>query len=468
MMLTHSFMSRWLLSSILLCLALPMLRAQSLVADLEAPVERGMAEWEVWGSQRSNALSSGTIHTFIEGGFLSRDFFKDALALHPALGGMGVDVGWSKRWTTRPLGQGSWALTGSFGSEVLVSSLWRKELMELTFLGNAGHTGRVDIMNGTGVRAGAFNRFSLGMENTKTRQRLELSLVQRMAGAEWGIPNGSFWVSEEADSMQVNVLSYALASLNELPDTNGLAWNQTLPAYGVGISGALPLTSEMWPLQFHVDFRDIGILFEPAGGMVAFVDTGISTTGLSVPLTSYIDDGLDNEQGLTWQNIVDGNTGYQLDSILLVSDSASSRMMMLPSRVQASLTWWPSPDVQIRAKVRAGSWMPSSEYTLGVGWIPGKRLAFGLDFRSGGWGGPRPVTWLKLRISEKRILSLEVDDPAGWFWGQEVAANTYGRGVRFSLQRLPGAGWSRFMGLPSRDLRKPLPRVEPVAPKMGS
>ena len=42
MRLMHSFMPRMLVSSVLVCLALPMLHAQSLVADLKAPVERGM------------------------------------------------------------------------------------------------------------------------------------------------------------------------------------------------------------------------------------------------------------------------------------------------------------------------------------------------------------------------------------------------------------------------------------------
>ena len=60
-------MPRMLLCSVLICWALPMLHAQSLVADLKAPVERGMGEWEIWGSQRSNALSFGTIQTFMEG-----------------------------------------------------------------------------------------------------------------------------------------------------------------------------------------------------------------------------------------------------------------------------------------------------------------------------------------------------------------------------------------------------------------
>jgi hypothetical protein len=65
------------------------------------------------------------------------------------------------------------------------------------------------------------------------------------------------------------------------------------------------------------------------------------------------------------------------------------------------------------------------------------------------------------------MLSIEVDDPLGWMWGTEQASNTYGRGVRVSLRRLPGAGWTRFMGLPSRDLRKAAPTKQSSLPQTG-
>ena len=172
--------------------------------------------------------------------------------------------------------------------------------------------------------------------------------------------------------------------------------------------------------------------------------------------------------GLTWQDVVDGDTGIDPDSLYFFSDSAVGRMQMLPTRIQAQLIWWPTADLQVRAKVRAGSWMPRPEFTMGVGWIPSKRLAFGVDYRAGGWGLGRPVTWLDWRVSEKRILSIEVDDPMGWTWGAETASNTYGRGVRVSLRRIAGAGWTRLMGLPSKPWREAPTKAAPSLPSTSS
>ena len=77
-------------------------------------------------------------------------------------------------------------------------------------------------LSGTGA-LGAFNRVSVGLEQAKSRQRIELSLVQRVAGAEWGIPYGTFLVSEGVDSMEVVMQTYASASVDNLPQDGGLA-----------------------------------------------------------------------------------------------------------------------------------------------------------------------------------------------------------------------------------------------------
>lgn len=424
---------------VVLCLARPGL---VLAQEASGGMENGPASFEVWADQRSNALSSGFLHTAQQGGFLSRDFFEDMLAGHPPMGGMGVQAGWAHRGSTKPLNDTPWALSYAVGSDVLISTMWRRDLMELAFIGNASSLGEQHFWTGTGMRIGAFNRISVGVEHAETRQRIELSLVQRMAGAEWGIARGGFRVSEGADTLDVDVQAFGAASLDVLPDTTGLSFQNFMPAYGVGISGALPWTSDMLPVQFVVNFRDIGVLFERPGGIYAAMDTGFTTTGLRVPFTSYFNQTGQVSDDLTWQDIVEGNDVISGDSIVFVTDSAARRTLLLPARIHADLSWWPSANWQLRAQVHAGAWMPQPQLTAGFGWTPSDQISLGADVRSGGWGGIRPVTWMRLRVSKRRVLGIEIEDPLGLFWGSNVASHTNGRGIRISLRRMPGQGWT--------------------------
>lgn len=424
---------------VVLCLARPGL---VLAQEASGGMENGPASFEVWADQRSNALSSGFLHTAQQGGFLSREFFEDMLASHPPIGGMGVQAGWAHRGSTKPLNDTPWALSYAVGSDVLISTMWRRNLMELAFIGNASSLGEQHFWTGTGMRIGAFNRISVGVEHAETRQRIELSLVQRLAGAEWGIARGGFRVSEGADTLDVDLQAFGAASLDVLPDTTGLSFQNLMPAYGVGISGALPWTSDVLPVQFVVNFRDIGVLFERPGGIYAAMDTGFTTTGLRVPFTSYFNQTGQVSDDLTWQDIVEGNDVISGDSIVFVTDSAARRTLLLPARIHADLSWWPSANWQLRAQVHAGAWMPQPQLTAGFGWTPSDRISLGADVRSGGWGGIRPVTWMRLRVSKRRVLGIEIEDPLGLFWGSNVAAHTYGRGIRISLRRMPGQGWT--------------------------
>ena len=438
------------------CLLVLILARPAFAQGDEAAVgfENGPASFEVWADQRSNALSSGFLHTMQQGGFLSRELFEDMLAGHPSLGGMGGQVGWAQRGCTKPLNGTPWALSYALGSDVLISTLWRRDLMELTFIGNAPSLGEQHFWSGTGMRIGAFNRISVGVEHAETRQRIELSLVQRLAGAEWGIARGGFRVSEGADTMDVDVQAFGAASLDVLPDTTGLSFQDVLPAYGVGISGTLPWTSDVLPVQFVVNFRDIGVLFERPGGLYAAVDTGFTTTGLRVPFTSYFNQTGEEIDDLTWQDIAEGNAEISGDSIAFLTDSAARRTLLLPSRIHADLSWWPSERWQLRAQVHAGAWMPQPQLTAGFGWVASDRIALGADVRSGGWGGIRPVTWMRLRVSKRRELGIEIEDPLGLFWGSKVAAHTYGRGIRISLRRKPGQGWTQDL----KGLEREAPR----------
>ena len=429
-MTTRPLSLRIVAGLVVLCLARPGL---VLAQEASGGMENGPASFEVWADQRSNALSSGFLHTAQQGGFLSRDFFEDMLASHPPIGGMGVQAGWAHRGSTKPLNDTPWALSYAVGSDVLIRTMWRRDLMELAFIGNASSLGEQHFWTGTGMRIGAFNRISVGVEHAETRQRIELSLVQRMAGAEWGIARGGFRVSEGADTLDVDLQAFGAASLD------------------VGISGALPWTSDMLPVQFVVNFRDIGVLFERPGGIYAAMDTGFTTTGLRVPFTSYFNQTGQVSDDLTWQDIVEGNDVMSGDSIVFVTDSAARRTLLLPARIHADLSWWPSANWQLRAQVHAGAWMPQPQLTAGFGWTPSDRISLGADLRSGGWGGIRPVTWMRLRISKRRVLGIEIEDPLGLFWGSNVASHTYGRGIRISLRRMPGQGWTPDLNGIERD-----------------
>ena len=367
--------------------------AQGLVDRARMLTDRGPASFEVWAHQRSNAVTSATLDAFYTGGFLTSDFLNRILADHPEMATAGLEVGWSKRWSTRPFIKDQWSLTWSVGSDILTRAQWRQDLFALTFLGNAPFLGRQMALSGTGVRLGAFNRVSVGLEQAKTRQRIELSLVQRVAGAEWGIPYGTFHVSEGVDSMEVVMQTYASASLDNLPGDEAFSLEQVMPAYGFGVSGSLPLISDNRPLQLELEFRDVGVLWEPSGGQFVMVDTSLFTTGLSIPIAAYLDDNYNAEPGLTIQNVQDGNTGYE--DVVFYTDSAVGRVLMLPSRLNAKLSYWPYDEFMMKAAVRAGNWMPQPELTLGVGWMPDARFAFGLDFRTGG-GDNRalPCGWI--------------------------------------------------------------------------
>ena len=115
-------------------------------------------------------------------------------------------------------------------------------------------------------------------------------------------------------------------------------------------------------------------MWEREGGLIAAIDTGFVTTGLAIPLSNIFSQGEAQDEGLTWQDIADGTSGIEPDSLYYLSDQAQGRMLMLPTKINANLTWWPSPDVQLRARARAGGGClkPSSPWVLdgflGIGW----------------------------------------------------------------------------------------------------
>ena len=138
----------------------------------------GRASLSFWATQTGNVISTSFVNAIANGGFIGHDILDPILESHKyGLGYVGGSVGWEKIWTSKPFKGSDMALCGSMGSEAIYDVRWTADLFELLWYGNGGHTGRVDVFSGTGVRAGVFNRFGLGLENARTQQRIEMKCL---------------------------------------------------------------------------------------------------------------------------------------------------------------------------------------------------------------------------------------------------------------------------------------------------
>jgi hypothetical protein len=393
------------------------LKVDSLDSDsLKVESRKGYASLTVWANESSNVITTGFARSLAEGGFISHDILDPVLNSHNGeMGYLGGSAGFAYSWTGKVVEGKEWSLCGTVGSELLVDTRWTSDAFELLWYGNGGHTGRIDVLSGTGVRASLFNRFSLGAHNNFTGQRLEISLIQRLAGAEWSVPYGYFWVSEDADSLDTYLQTEG--RIHALSDST------FLPAYGIGISGKVPLTPEGSALRLEVEFKDLGVLFEPAGSKVYWLDDGIATTGLPVLGDS-----------LTWENIIDGN--ISTDSLILTGNSVS-RMVLLPSKLSLRMNYAIEENVKFSTSISYGGWMPEPEVAIGLGWVVSDKLSWGVKIKDGGWGGSRPVVWAQYKVTEKRLVSVTLEDPRGLFINSDTSDNFKARGISIRLQRAP-------------------------------
>ena len=311
-------------------------------------------------------------------------------------------------------------MCGSFGSEVIVDSRWTSDLFELFWYGNASSTGEVNSLSGTGVRIGAFNRFSLGVLNQETEQRMELSLVQRLSGAEWSLPYGYLYVSENADSLDSYLQTEARFHMN--------ADSTLLPAYGVGLSGNIPIKSDQFPLEFNLRFKDVGLLFEPGGSQVYWFQEGASTTGLPIFGDS-----------LTWESIVTdiANDEFDFEGDTLVQFGESvSRMVLLPAKLSASLKYVHTDQISFNGSISAGGWMPKNLISAGVQFNRTETLDWGVNYRDGG-GDQRFSVWARLKLNENRALYINVEEPLAPIYAGHGAETTC-RGITIRLTKQNG------------------------------
>ena len=378
---------------------------------------------EVWANQTSNTITAGFMNDLAQGGFISHDIINPILNRHTGPKGyLGANTGFNVSWNAAPSDDKTWIMCGSFGSEVIVDSRWTSDLFELFWYGNASSTGEVNSLSGTGVRIGAFNRFSLGLLNQETEQRMELSLVQRLGGAEWSLPYGYLYVSENADSLDSYLQTEARFHMN--------ADSTLLPAYGVGLSGNIPIKSDQFPLEFNLRFKDVGLLFEPGGSQVYWFQEGASTTGLPIFGDS-----------LTWESIVTdiANDEFDFEGDTLVQFGESvSRMVLLPAKLTASLKYVHTDQISFNGSISAGGWMPKNLISAGVQFNRTETLDWGVNYRDGGWGDQRFSVWARLKLNENRALYINVEEPLGLLFMQDTGAETTCRGITIRLTKQNG------------------------------
>ena len=375
---------------------------------------KGNYSIEAWATQTSNTITAGFMNSLAHGGFISRDELDPIMDAHTGPRGyLGGTAGFNVTWATQPREGKLWSLCGSFGSETIVDARWTTDLFELIWYGNASSTGDINVLSGTGARVGAFNRFSLGGIRNDTKQRIEISLVQRLAGAEWSLPYGYFYVSENADSLDTYVRSEARLHFGE--DTS------FTPAYGIALSGTVPIRSEDAPIEIDINFKDVGLLFEPEGSKVYWMQDGISTTGLPVLGDS-----------LTWESVINGDV--DTDS-LINSGNSISRMVLLPAKVGASIKYTKFEKMTYSASVIAGGWMPKPLYSGGAELKYSDNISVGVNLKTGGWGDERFEFWAKLKVLGGRALYIAVEEPLGLLFTDDSAASTTCRGIKLRLSK---------------------------------
>lgn len=374
---------------------------------------------DAWANQTSNTITAGFMNSLAQGGFISQDELNPIMDAHTGPKGyLGGTVGFDVKWTTPEREGKLWSLCGSFGSEAIVDTRWTTDLFELVWFGNAASTGELNILSGSGARAGIFNRFNLGGYNHQTGQRLELSFVQRLAGAEWSLPYGYFNVSENADSLDTYVQSEARLHI-------GSGIDDLTPAYGIALSGSVPIKPQDFPVELEVNFKDVGLLFEPEGSRVYWMQDGLTTTGLPVFGDS-----------LTWESIYNGDITPEsaVDSILQTGNSVS-RMVLLPAKLGVSFKYHHSETISANASIYTGGWMPQHLITGGLEYIQSENITLGLNYKQGGWGDERFEFWARINVPGERNLLISVEEPLGLMFRDESAASTTCRGIRIRLSR---------------------------------
>lgn len=365
--------------------------------------------WTVtlWGQHRSNTLDHEMGRKLVRGGFIDRTMAEAAGDVQGGeMGTFGYATGGDLRWTSNrrifsePEGRPGARLCGSLQVKSVGDIRWTPEMYDLVFLGNAGHVGRWDVLDGSQFRTSTWVHAAVGLEG-EYQNRAEVGLVFQPSLLEARIRNGYFYVNEAIDSL----VGYVRAE-GHVSERAG---------WGIAANAEWHFLREEAPFAFHVRVQNIGFTLVPKEVQYA-VDTLIETSGLSLT-------------GDTWslESLESGTLG----SSLYTRDTARFVPRLLPLRLDASFEYPLGPRSGWDVQVQVGEWMPLPRAMTGYRRAIGQHWQAGVQLIAGGWGRLRPAAWARWRMPGERAILLYIEDPFGW--GSNAA---YGRGITLRYQSL--------------------------------
>ncbi|MDA0913090.1 MAG: hypothetical protein O2818_01915 [Bacteroidetes bacterium] len=356
----------------------------------------------IWGQHRSNTLDHELGKLFIQGGHIDRTLVEEARTAQGADRGAfgfvaGADWKWSsyRQWKDTDL-----RLCGSVQGKWLGDIRWTPELFDLLFMGNGGHLGRWDVLDGSRIRTTGWVNASIGLEG-KNQNRIEWGVVCNPRHFDAQIRNGQFYVDESIDSL----IGYIRADVDV---AQKMGW-------GTAINAEWHFLRAEAPFAFHVRLQNLGVVLSPELATVS-VDTLVETSGLTF-----------TGNDLSLEAIQSDAFGEGI----VHSDTARWRPRGLPARLDASMEYPLGPRSGWDFQVQLGEWMPLPQAITGYRRAIGKNWQTGVQLIAGGWGRLRPAAWARWRKPGHHGWVFYIEDPFGW--GSNSA---YGRGLTVQFQNL--------------------------------
>ena len=356
-----------------------------------------------WGQHRSNTLDHELGGILMRGGAIGRELIESALASQSGdMGAFGFSAGGVVKWSSNRLWKESEArICGSFQGRSLLDARWTPELFELAFMGNQGHLGRWDVLDGSQLRTTIWGTAAVGLEG-RNNNRIEVGLAYRHLQLSGQIHTGYFRVNEDIDSL------YASMRADASIDTRS--------GWGLALNGEWHFIREEAPFAFHVQIQNWGWVVVPGGGARYAVDTLLETSGFAL-----------EGPGLSLESLESAGFGENFLQI----DTAGVSLQRLPGRCDVAIEYPLGPRSGCDVTLQMGEWMPLPRVMLGYRRAFGKQWQAGIQGVVGGWGRLRPAAWVRWRVPNERALTLYLEDP--WGWGSSSA---FGRGLTLRFEGL--------------------------------